>query len=286
VSKTLPKPAPLTPTALRTRWALLDLASARRDSGRPAERQATSVQAMGLHFPSPLGLAAGFDRAGALIGRAGPLGLGAVEIGSVSAGSRDLLRALHGLRRRSSARRAIIGISLVKRAATPWPPAAGELLAMLRQVHGLADYLTLNPGRDCPDPALFAALFGELAHERDRLTGRGRRTPLVAKLPARWLACTDPAALAQRFAAQGADGIMLASEGHSGLDPLDLLRRVSAAVGPEICLISVGGATTATDVLQRLQAGATFVQAHGALRRAHRRHWIAKVNSRLARHIA
>lgn len=270
------QPAPLNSTALRTRWALLDLAAVRPNEDAARRRPAPGVMAMGLRFASPLGLAAGFDRSGVLIGRASRLGLGSVEIGSVSASSRDLARALQRLRRRSVPPDAILGLSVMKRAATPWRLASGELLGVLRQVHGLADYLTLNPGRDCPDPSLFAALVGELARERDRLAIPGRRTPLVAKLPAHWLASSDPAALAQRFTALGADGIMLASDAHPSLDPIDLLRRVAEAVGPDIGLISVGGAATPRDVLQRLQAGATLVQVHGALRRSNRRQWISK----------
>src|SRR5574338_5967 len=148
------RPAPLTPTALRTRWALADLATgARRGCAADPRRAAASVTAMGLQFPSPLALAAGFDRHGVLIGRAGLLGLGSVEIGSVSADSRELARALLGLRRCNGRSGAIHGISVIKRPATPWAGAAADFLAVLRQLHGLADYVALNPGRGCPPPA-------------------------------------------------------------------------------------------------------------------------------------
>lgn len=40
---------------------------------------------MGLEFPTPLGIAAGFDRSGALGRRVAPLGFGFNEIGSLTA---------------------------------------------------------------------------------------------------------------------------------------------------------------------------------------------------------
>jgi dihydroorotate dehydrogenase len=43
-----------------------------------------------------------------------------------------------------------------------------------------------------------------------------------------------------------------------------MLRLLRAAVGPELCLISVGGVTTASEVRERLEAGATLVQGYTA----------------------
>src|SRR5690606_38141747 len=44
-----------------------------------------SSQVAGLHFPNPVGLAAGWDKSGHGLGMLGHLGFGSVEIGSVSA---------------------------------------------------------------------------------------------------------------------------------------------------------------------------------------------------------
>lgn len=280
----------LTPKALRTRWALQALAAAARQrAGVPARPSARGVSAMGLRFPSALGLAAGFDRCGALAGRAGWLGLGSVDIGSLSAGSRELARSVHALRRArvegpGPGMRAVHGVSLIKRASTPWPVAAGELMGMLRELHGLADYVTLNPGRDRPDPAVFAAVVAQLAAERDRLDfGRGRRLPLVAKLPSCWLG-DEAVGMAMDLAAHGADGLLLSAEGVNVGHHLDVLRRVSQAVGPRVCLISVGGAASQGDLLQRIRAGAALVQVHAAARRSKRRPWLRAAVAGLARH--
>src|SRR6202012_2154599 len=43
-----------------------------------------SLDVAGLHFPSPIGLAAGFDKSGTAISALAGLGFGSVEIGSIS----------------------------------------------------------------------------------------------------------------------------------------------------------------------------------------------------------
>lgn len=45
---------------------------------------------------------------------------------------------------------------------------------------------------------------------------------------------------------------------------LAVLRRIRSVVPPAFCVISVGGVTTAGDVLARLDAGATLVQGYTA----------------------
>lgn len=275
--------------ALRTRWALRALvAPAPRREVAPVGPPARGVSVMGLRLPSALGLAAGFDRSGALAGRAAWLGLGAVEIGSLGAGSRELDHAIRALRRARAGVPApgphvAHGVSLVKRAATLWPAAADELAGVLRRLHGLADYVTLNPGRDRPSPAEFAALVARLGDVRDRLAcGGGRPLPLVAKLPSGWLR-GDAGGLAQAFAARGADGLLLSAEGVSATEHLETLRRAQRAAGGRLCLISVGGVRSAGDALQRLRAGAALVQVHAAARRTNRRPWMCNAVAALAR---
>ena len=43
-----------------------------------------SLDVAGLHFPTPIGLAAGFDKSGTAISALAGLGFGSVEIGSIS----------------------------------------------------------------------------------------------------------------------------------------------------------------------------------------------------------
>jgi dihydroorotate dehydrogenase (fumarate)/dihydroorotate dehydrogenase len=51
-------------------------------SGNDDDRLATDVA--GLHFPNPIGLAAGFDKSGSAVSTLAGLGFGSVEIGSIS----------------------------------------------------------------------------------------------------------------------------------------------------------------------------------------------------------
>src|SRR2546426_397919 len=48
----------------------------------PGQLPALPVEAMGLRFPSPVGMAAGFDKAGELYNGLGALGFGFVEVGT------------------------------------------------------------------------------------------------------------------------------------------------------------------------------------------------------------
>ncbi len=58
--------------------AALPLPKAKPDDPRLA------MEAFGLRFPNPVGLAAGFDKNGALVGKAGALGFGFAEIGTLT----------------------------------------------------------------------------------------------------------------------------------------------------------------------------------------------------------
>jgi len=99
--------------------------------------------------------------------------------------------------------------------------AAGEMRTRLRQLgapgvqartfHAAADYVTLNPGRDCPSPARFAALAGAAVQLRNRLARhRLRPLPLVVKLTSQWLGGDAAAVIgvADAFSAAGIDEIL------------------------------------------------------------------------------
>lgn len=281
--------APLSARALRTRWAVLRLqrgaaaggqagepgvageAGEARRGGRagqgrqggqagPRGAAAATVHAMGLEFPTPLGLAAGFDRGGRLLAGARRLGLGAVEIGTLTAAT--------GLgtppRWRPPGREVRCGISIGKPAHLGWAQAEEAFLRAFEIFHPGADYLTLNPGRGCPSPAHFAAVVTTLARARDRQVRR-RALPLVVKLPAAWLG-EGRAALAAAFVAHGADGLLLSAEGLGTRDTVHAcLAELAAALGPRVGLISVGGVDSAAEAAARLRAGAQLVQLHRAL---------------------
>lgn len=257
-------PAPITPNGLRTRWAVARL---QRAAGRMEEsgRAGRPVRAMGLTFPSPIGLAAGFDRHGRLLDHAQRLGLGAVELGTLAVAS-DAAVVPPRLPRRLPADAAVRrGLSIGKPPGLGWEHAEAAYLRALRAVHAGADYLSLNPGRDCPSAARFAEVVVAVVRARDRLA-RPRPLPIVVKLPARWLDDGERERTAAAFVAGGADGLLVPAEGgHSRADACACLEHLSHALGPRVCLISVGGVDSVREAQARLRAGATLVQIHRAL---------------------
>ena len=132
---------------------------------------ALAVEALGLRFESPFGLAAGFDKYGSGIRGLGQLGFGHVEVGTVTAHAQPgnpkprLFRLVkdsavinrmgfnnHGaaalvpkleraLRRRQ---RPIIGANLGKSRVTEVDDAIGDYLESTRLLAPLADYLAVN----------------------------------------------------------------------------------------------------------------------------------------------
>jgi dihydroorotate dehydrogenase len=86
---------------------------------------------------------------------------------------------------------------------------------------------------------------------------------------------TDPAVVS----AAGAGGV---SGPPAAARSLELLRLIRSVVPAEFCVISVGGVETASDVAQRLDAGATLVQGYTAfLYRGPL--WAREINRALAR---
>ncbi|KQX06732.1 MULTISPECIES: quinone-dependent dihydroorotate dehydrogenase [unclassified Leifsonia] len=129
------------------------------------------VRALGLTFPTPFGVAAGFDKnAHAVIGL-GRLGFGHIEVGTITAHAQpgndrprlfrlvpdravinrmgfnnagaDVARArLLALRRRRN--RPVIGVNIGKSRITPVEEATEDYLASTRLLAPLADYLVVN----------------------------------------------------------------------------------------------------------------------------------------------
>lgn len=254
-----------TPLAWRTRWALCRLlAAAQRAPARPAPKP---LPAMGLEFPGRLGLAAGFDRRGALWRQGHRLGFAAVDCAAPGIAA--------GRRRKTGRPQVVRGVSLAKPPGLPWAAAGEYFLAALRQEARHADYLILNPGRERPPPAAFAQLVAKVC------AARGEQClPVIVKLPAAWLAGPERLAIARGFVAAGAAGLLLSAEGAA--DPEGALGELAAALGPAVCLISVGGIASARTALARLQAGAQLLQVHrGLIGRGPR--LVAAINAALAR---
>jgi dihydroorotate dehydrogenase len=128
------------------------------------------VQAFGLIFRNPVGLAAGYDKDGIAIRGLASLGFGHIEVGTVTprpqAGNPRprVFRLVEDeavinrmgfpgkgadlvVRRLSSQRRpwsAVLGLNLGKNKDTPLEEATQDYIALMRTFAPLADYLTIN----------------------------------------------------------------------------------------------------------------------------------------------
>jgi dihydroorotate dehydrogenase len=173
------------------------------------------VQAFGLHFRNPVGLAAGYDKDGIAWRGLATLGFSHIEIGTVTPRPQPgnskprLFRLvedgalinrmgfpglgadyLAGKIRRRKRRGVIVGVNLGKNKDTPIENANGDYISLVRQFTPLADYLVVNvsspntsdlrrlQGRD-----LLEGLLGALANERKDIAATGGAiTPILVKL--------------------------------------------------------------------------------------------------------
>ncbi|HSZ43533.1 MAG TPA: quinone-dependent dihydroorotate dehydrogenase [Trebonia sp.] len=281
---------------------------------------ALKVRALGLDFPGPLGLAAGFDKDGEGIVGLAALGFAFVEVGTVTArpqpgnpkprmfrfpadkalvnrmgfnnhGAAALaarLRALNG----KTGTRPIVGVNIGKTKVVPEEGAIADYVASATLVADVADYVVVNvsspntPGlRDLQSTEKLRPLLRAVRRALDEASPR-RKVPLLVKI-APDLADEDIDAIADLALGLDLDGIIATNTtisrdgltdtkaaeqaGPGGMSgpPLKersvaVLRRIRARSGDHLTLIAAGGIETAQDVRDRLDAGATLVQAYTA----------------------
>jgi dihydroorotate dehydrogenase len=289
---------------------------------------ALRVRALGLDFPGPLGLAAGFDKDARGVAVLGAIGFGFVEVGTVTArpqpgnprprlfrlmADRAIINRMgfnnHGaaaaalrLRRR---RHVIVGVNIGKTKAVPDDEAVADYVASARAVARVADYIVVNvsspntPGlRDLQAADRLRPLLTAVR----QVIGA---VPLLVKI-APDLADEDVDAVADLAVELGLDGIIatnttiardglvtpaaeVAALGAGGLSgpplrdrSLAVLRRLHARAGDALVLIGAGGIETADDARDRLEAGATLVQAYTGFVYGGP-FWPRRINAELAR---
>ncbi|HET7712496.1 MAG TPA: quinone-dependent dihydroorotate dehydrogenase [Thermoanaerobaculia bacterium] len=253
----------------------------------------------GLRFPSPIGLAAGFDKNATMMPFLAALGFGFLEVGTVtlrpqSGNPRPRLfrypraRALVNRmgfnndgadvvrsRIREWRRTVPLLVNIGKNRATPVDRAADEYAECYRRLSADADAIVLNlsspntPGlRDLQRPEQMETLLNAIRSIRT--------TPILVKISPDLDdgQINEICDLCRRLA----DGMictnttttrlpeMTETGGVSGA-PLaeastDVLRKVRRQVGPAYPLIGVGGVFTAADVRSKFEAGADLIQIY------------------------
>jgi len=164
------------------------------------------VEAFGVRFKNPVGLAAGYDKNGVAVRGLSALGFGHIEVGTVTLRAQPgnprprifRVPASHALINRMGfpsdgvdalqiARTdARIGVNLGKNKDTPLDRAADEYCELLRRAHSQADYVAINvsspntPGlRQLQSGQAIYDLLRAIVATRDQLSPR---VPLLVKI--------------------------------------------------------------------------------------------------------
>jgi dihydroorotate dehydrogenase len=281
---------------------------------------ARPVHALGLDFPGPLGLAAGFDKNGEGPVALAALGFSFIEVGTVTArpqpgnpgprmfrfpderalvnrmgfnndGAAALAARLRHLRA-TTKNPPIIGVNIGKTKAVAEADAITDYVTSAQIVADVADYVVANvsspntPGlRDLQETEKLLPLLRAVRTALDQASPR-RPVPLLVKISPD-LANGDIDAIADFALGMGLDGIIatntttsrdglrdaaaVARAGAGGMSgaplkarSLEVLTRIRARTGDYLCLISAGGIETPQDARDRLDAGATLLQAYTA----------------------
>ncbi|MEU5876152.1 quinone-dependent dihydroorotate dehydrogenase [Spirillospora sp. NPDC047279] len=241
---------------------------------------ALTVHALGLEFPGPLGLAAGFDKDAVAYEALGAFGFGHVEIGTVTGqaqpgnpkprswrlmpdravinrmgfNNEGSAAAAARLRRRRPGM--VVGVNIGKTKVVPEAEAAADYVTSTERLAPFADYLVVNvsspntPGlRDLQAVEHLRPLLTAVREAADRVTAR--RVPLLVKI-APDLADADVDAVADLALELGLDGIIATNTtiGREGLasDP-DLTKETGGLSGAPLKERSL-------EVLRRLRSRA------------------------------
>ncbi len=182
----------------------------------PLAGPSTPVEALGLRFPGPLGMAAGFDKNAEGIDALAALGFSFVEVGTVTGeaqpgsprprlfrlpadravvnrmgfnndGAATVARRLEARRRRGVPHPVVVGVNIGKTKVVPEEEAVGDYEKSTRLLAPYADYLVVNvsspntPGlRDLQAVEKLEPLLRAVRRQADAVTQS--RVPLLVKI--------------------------------------------------------------------------------------------------------
>ena len=178
------------------------------------------VQAFGLTFNNPVGLAAGYDKDAIAINGLSALGFGHVEVGTVTPrpqsgnpkprvfrlledeavinrmgfpgkGADYVANQLEGSKvQRFKSSGTVLGVNFGKNKNTPLEESANDYVELMRRFAPLADYLTINISspntvglRRLQGREMLEGLLGAIQRERETISlGRGGYAPILVKI--------------------------------------------------------------------------------------------------------
>ena len=171
-------------------------------------------QVMGIHFPNPVGLAAGLDKNGAVIDGMAALGFGFIEVGTVTPRPQRgnpkprLFRVIEaqGVVNRfgfnnlgvdklienvtAAKYKGVLGINIGKNFDTPMENAVDDYLICMQKVYAHASYITVNISspntknlRALQEKEALSALLSMLKSAQTKLADQhGRYVPITLKI--------------------------------------------------------------------------------------------------------
>ncbi|MCX4187043.1 hypothetical protein [Methylophaga sp. OBS4] len=247
----------------------------------PQPLSALPVETMGLSFPNPVGLAAGFDRYGRFLAYSERIGFGFIEIGTINVNAADesdstVLATLHNLKKathhhkNSQQRR---GISLGSLNQNLNKHAVADFAKGMALFWPYADYIVINlsrpnsPTRDPSlDPEELKSFLTNIKHSHSQLASDyGRYVPIVAKIAIDHGRNEHIAEVLLSLKAQRFDGVVIAFENWPDIRQVsDYVRRLKSA-NDGFPLIVVGGISSTEEIQQLRVAGASLVQVFSSL---------------------
>lgn len=213
----------------------------------------TPTTLFGVEFKNRLGLAAGLDRTGRLVGERSKTGIGHIEIGTIT-NHADLER-----QRADSPRRVRVGISIASSRAGLDKDVVEDYARLSRKLSRWCDFLVVNlssphhardgntPGIKCLVHALMAERY---THQQSH------HVPLLMKvaISGGTVHLPDAVRIARDMTL---DAVIVATP------CLHVLEHATRLLD-NTPVISVGGIKTIDDATRRLEVGAALVQIHSA----------------------
>ena len=263
------------------------------------------VQAMGLRFPNPVGLAAGLDKNAAHIDGLAALGFGFIEVGTVTPlaqpgnpaprlfrlPEREALINRFGFNNvglhafianvARSHWKGILGINIGKNAATPPERAIDDYETGLRGAYAHASYVTINISspntkglRTLQQGDQIEQLLRRLSRVREELSGtEQKRKPLVLKV-APDLSDPEIEAIADAVRRHGIDGVV-ATNTSTSRQGVEGLRHAAEAGGLSGAPIRARSTRVLGQFSRLLGSSVTLIGCGGILSREDAREKIA-----------